>query len=178
MTDKNIEVEFRACLDENKYKEIMEFFDSKGEFIFDGERVTTKYGPADVRIREDWNGTSLMLKVGGINELQREEYKVNIDSSSEMMKIIEILGLKYVHSWKTIRKKFKFKGFNVCIDDISGFMKTIEIEKVCSIDEAENCKREIQELFDSLDLKAIDPEWFNNEIKKYNQNFVAGKIKV
>jgi len=178
MQNKNIEVEFRACLDETNYDKIINFFQDNSELVLDGERITTKYGPHDIRIREDWKGKILTLKVGDINDLHREEYEVKIDNVEDMKKIIEKLGLDYVHSWKTVRKKFKFNEFEVCIDDIPGFMKTLEIEKMCSPEETEHYKQEIQKVFNSLGLSVVDPEWFKAEIEKYNKNFLSGKIKV
>ncbi len=176
----NIEVEFRACLDDSKYVEMVDYFNSNGELVLDGERITTKFesGLNDIRIRDDWKGKLLTLKVGDINYLHREEYEVKIDNSEMMEKIVLLLGLNKVHSWKTIRKKFKFNEFEVCIDKIPGFMRTLEIEKMCSEDEVEACKVEIQKLFDSLGLKIVDPDWFNAEIKKYNQKFLSGDVKV
>lgn len=180
--DKNIEVELRSCLDENKYVEMINFFTDNATLILDGERITTKYikenSLVDLRIRKDWKGSLLTLKLGYVNNAQREEHEVVIDDPEKMQKIIQHLGLAEVHSWKTIRKKFYYNGFEVCIDDIPGFMKTLEIEKMCSLHEVQSCKKEIEKLFDALGLKVIDPEWFSAEIKKYNNNFLSGKIKI
>lgn len=152
---KNIEVEFRAALDDNKYEEMLDFFNKNGKLVMAGERVTTKYSPPDLRIREDWNGKTLMLKIGDVNNTEREEYEVGINDSTEIKKIIENLGFYLIHSWRTKRKKFEFKDFYICIDDIPGFMKTMEIERKCLAEEVNLCKQQIQELFDSLGLKPL-----------------------
>jgi len=175
---KNIEVEFRACLDDKKYEELIEFFSKNGNFVLDGERITIGYGPQDLRIRKDWNGTVLMLKRGDMKDYKRKEHVTKIDDIEEMQRIIESLGFYHLHNWKTIRKKFDYQGFSVAIDHIPEFMKTIEIERMCSEEEAEECKKEIQKIFSDLGLVSLDYDWFKAEIDKYGKRFHKGEIKV
>lgn len=59
----------------------------------------------------------------------REEVEVGIENLKNMVEILKFLGYKAVATIKKKRKIYKFKDFEICLDDVYKVGKFIEVEK-------------------------------------------------
>lgn len=83
-----------------------------------------------VRIRRDVEGVTVTYKGPKVDleTKSREEVKVKVDSFENAFELLRKLGFRPVREVKKLRKIYRLKGAIVCIDDVEGVGKFIEIE--------------------------------------------------
>jgi len=108
----------------------------------------------DLRIRKTETESYLILKVWDMHDESKEEYEVKCDREEfeKLDKMLSKLGYSYDTKWFRYREEFEFNGFNITLDENSGFWWMAEIEKVVEEWEEEQAKKEILEFAQSLGL--------------------------
>uniref|UniRef100_A0A7C3MBQ7 Class IV adenylate cyclase n=1 Tax=Archaeoglobus fulgidus TaxID=2234 RepID=A0A7C3MBQ7_ARCFL len=83
-----------------------------------------------IRIRRDAEGITLTYKGPKVDAetKSREEIKVRVDDFDAASRIFEKLGFKPVAEVKKIRRIYGFEDAIICIDDVEGLGKFVEIE--------------------------------------------------
>ncbi|WP_290596113.1 MULTISPECIES: class IV adenylate cyclase [unclassified Archaeoglobus] len=83
-----------------------------------------------VRIRRDVEGVTVTYKGPKVDleTKSREEVKVKVDSFENAFELLQKLGFRPVREVKKLRKIYRLKGAIVCVDDVEGVGRFIEIE--------------------------------------------------
>jgi adenylate cyclase, class 2 len=92
----------------------------------------TKHHPGEniLRIRKADNKILFTVKQSQKNELDAIEHEIVVDDAKETRAIIEILGYKEEVRVHKIRIKTRYKGWEICVDDVRGLGKFIEVEEI------------------------------------------------
>lgn len=90
------------------------------------------FGETDeaLRIRKDLEGVSLTYKGPKVDfeTKSREEIKIKVNNFEEAVKLLEKLGFIPVREVKKLRKIYRLGDAIVCVDDVEGVGKFVEIE--------------------------------------------------
>jgi adenylate cyclase class 2 len=62
------------------------------------------------------------------------EHEVKVDSASELEQMLLLMGLKRIVRVKKIRRKTKYKEYEICVDDVEELGSYMEIEKMAEKD--------------------------------------------
>lgn len=92
----------------------------------------TKHHPGEniLRIRKANNKILFTVKQSQKNELDAIEHEIIVDDAKETQSIIEMLGYKEeVRVYKT-RIKTNYNGWEICVDDVRGLGKFMEVEEL------------------------------------------------
>jgi len=83
-----------------------------------------------VRIRRDVEGVAITYKGPKVDleTKSREEVKVKVDSFEDALDLLRKLGFRPVMEVRKFRKIYRLKGAIVCIDEVEGVGKFVEIE--------------------------------------------------
>ncbi len=99
-------------------------------FLQNGTIYPVGKGKLAVRIREQDSKFIFNLKQSQNNELDNYEREVVIDNPAQMKDIIIKLGFyEAVHVSKT-RRKCRYQGMEICIDQVDQLGSFIEVEKI------------------------------------------------
>ncbi|MFH1316839.1 MAG: class IV adenylate cyclase [Candidatus Woesearchaeota archaeon] len=128
-----------------------------------------KRGENILRIRDENGKFKLTLKRSQENSLDCIENEVVIDDDNQMREILLNLGYKEVLRINKLRRKFKFKDYEICLDDVEELGKFIEVEKISE----EDSKKVQEELFRFLKDLGIREE---NRIEKGYDNLMWEKM--
>lgn len=128
------------------------------DIIFLGDNLgflDIKGGTNVLRIREENGKISFTLKQRQKNELDCIEKEVIIDNLKEMEDILSHLGYHEVIRVNKKRRKCNFKKYNICLDEVDGLGKFIEVEEMSK---EKNAIRVQDELFRFLQTLGIKKE--------------------
>jgi len=89
-----------------------------------------KVGTNVLRIREENGKISFTLKQRQKNELDCIEKEVIVDNPKEMQDILNHLGYREVVRVNKKRRRCSFGEYNICLDEVGGLGKFIEVEKM------------------------------------------------
>lgn len=185
MTDKNIEVELRGPLTQEKYRELVDFFDKEGKFKEDKDRVIIDYSSfmpgeglmgrnKDIRLRVTNGRPEIIIKIGkwsGTDD--REEVSVYAEKGSfdNLVKIFALLGMtKGVLAIRKI-KVFDYREIEFSLVDLNGYGYSFEAEKMVEGGhDREATKEEIKKVCLDLGLKLFSDQEFSDFITDLNKN--------
>ena len=167
------EIELKALLSEEKYKELIETL-SSFKLIDEDSIHTTRYRPGDIRLRFSKKMFEMVEKQGDITQISRKEIVTKIESKEEFeakKKDLEESGFKADPSWIKHKKEFAYpyNGFEyiVCLQDIENFAYILEVEFMADEDETELHEPNIRAIMMKLGVEVIEPEDFKNKIDEY-----------
>lgn len=133
-----IEMELKAVL-KNKLQ-VREKLKKDGcKWVLVGRQEDTIYEKNDTlqvvqvpifRIRKCDDNTNLTLKVLEEDVDTAEELELSISDGTIMDKILQIIGFSIKVKIVKRREITKYKGFNICIDEVEGLGDFIEIERM------------------------------------------------
>ncbi|OYT34391.1 class IV adenylate cyclase [Archaeoglobales archaeon] len=128
-----IEVKFRYKKGvEEKIREIADFVIEKLEVDLYLNHPCRNFKETDeaLRIRKDIEGIKLTYKGPRIDTetKSREEIKVEVEDFDSALLLFEKLGFKEVREIKKIRKIYRMEDAIICIDEVEGLGKFLEIE--------------------------------------------------
>lgn len=172
-----IEVELRSFIDEQKYNELLSYFENNA--ISDGsQKQITSYFNCEQDLRlmatnDDY--CQLWLKKGQLHEDAREELIVKVDKSykDSLFKIFQEIGLGIAIKWFRFRRSFRWNEIKVDLDFTYGYGYIIEIEILAEdetkVDEA---KEQLQNAFDKLGINITAKEVFKQKFIDYEKNWL------
>lgn len=119
----------------------------------------TKHHPGEniLRIRQADNKILFTVKQSQKNELDAIEHEILVDDAKETRSIIEMLGYKEEVRVHKTRIKTKYNGWEICVDDVKGLGKFMEVEEIT--DEKADGEKVQEKLFcflESLGIKKAD----------------------
>jgi len=181
-----IEIEKRALITKDKYKELLEIFQKEGKLtnrfkrhtiigIQRSDFVPDTHGDKDLRIRSDGKTGLLTLKIGNwhTGEARKElEIHFNLSEIKDAMGILVELGSPYCVSVYIERKEYAYKDYTVSLDKY--FFNDdyiIDFEKLTkNQDEKYILKEEhkIESCMNELGLKVISSKEMIRFINKLN----------
>ncbi|RLE46065.1 MAG: class IV adenylate cyclase [Candidatus Methanomethylicota archaeon] len=128
-----VEVKFRMKNGvAEKVRAIAEFVIRKEEvdLYFSSPIKDFKETDEALRLRRDIEGITITYKGPKIDSetKSREEIKLKVDSFEKAVQLLEKLGFKPVREVRKIREIYKFGDAIICLDDVDGLGKYIEIE--------------------------------------------------
>jgi|SRR5579884_1149000 len=91
-------------------------------------------GTSVLRIRQQNNKNLFTLKQVMSVALDKVEKEVEIDDAEVMSEILELLDYHQALEVNKARIKTKFKGYEICLDEVKGLGSFIEVEKMSSED--------------------------------------------
>jgi adenylate cyclase class 2 len=102
-----------------------------------------------LRIRTE-NDTKIYftLKKSVVGHLDSIEHEVIVDNADELESIIKELGYELHSDLTKVRRKAKVAELEICVDDVEGLGRFVEVEKLC-LPDADN-KEVVDELWDFL----------------------------
>ncbi len=166
------EIEVVVAFDNSK-EEVIKIL-SKYDYIGEKEIIDTYYydplriglqPESDLRLNETFRvrqtkkGNYLTYKkqhFKGKLWVYSDEYETKVEDSNTIKSIIEMLGLKELIKVHNKRKVYKYKDFEIELEDIEGLGIFIEVEKLSKTDNNEmEIKEEIRDFIRSLKLKNV-----------------------
>ena len=108
----------------------------------------SKEGDVIIRIRKQNGKAELNLKKQKSFEMDNLEYETEIENPDSVHQMLLILGWKPVIEVKKIRKKVKFKEYEICLDRVEKLGDFVEIEKMT--EDSADPKEVRKELFDVM----------------------------
>tara|TARA_Y100000310_G_scaffold345242_1_gene463051 strand:+ start:3134 stop:3667 length:534 start_codon:yes stop_codon:yes gene_type:complete len=170
----NIEVELRSFLNEEKFRELLVFFEREGVLKFDDEQLTYYFDcEQDLRIQKNNFYSKVWLKKGKLHDLHREEVelKLPVEKFEELEKLFKSLGYGVEIQWLRKRKTFEWKGVEVMLDHTKGYGYILELEKMASIGEEGEALVLLQDLMQELNVEVTPREKFEEKYKWYKENW-------
>ena len=110
------------------------------------------------RIRKTKKGNYLTYKkqhFKGKLWVYSDEYETKVEDYNTIKKIIKILGLKELIKVHDRRNIYKYKDFEIELEDIEGLGIFIEVEKMSTLDNEIEIKEEIRDFIRGLKLKNV-----------------------
>lgn len=105
--------------------------------------TATESGQFVLRLRYQDGQTIFTLKQQRSHELDNLELETVVENREEMKRILEVIGFVPVVEVKKVRRKCKFKDYEICLDEVEQLGKFVEIEKLTD---------------DSADAQAVEEE--------------------
>ncbi|EKE21492.1 MAG: hypothetical protein ACD_7C00215G0007 [uncultured bacterium] len=174
MKRKNIEIEIRSLIDEEKYKKLLKFFKKEGKFI-SKENQTSYYfsGENDLRIQKSDKYAKIWLKKGMMHDDAREEIeiKLNLKDFENANRLFESLGFKKEIIWIRKRNIFSWKNIKVMLDNTKGYGYILELEKMSDLADKDMVIKDLKRKMDLLGIKETSKEEFGKKFEYYKNNW-------
>lgn len=129
---KNIEVEVRSFVTEEKFGELMKFFQENAELVKKDCQETTYFDcDQDLRIQRNDYFSKIWLKKGEMHDDCREEFEIKFDKEDfpHLENLFSALGYNVKVKWFRDRHSFLWQGIDVSLDYTKGYGHIIELEK-------------------------------------------------
>lgn len=176
---KNIEVEIRGFLTENKYRNLGKYLDenAKSKTIDDRETVFFMIPGATLKIARQLqkNTAKIALKTGQISKGGQKEYEIEIkpDAFEEAVDLFKELGFKDIQ--RTSQKRVDYKYRNWCEISLKwskDWGYHFEIEKVISKNELMGkTRKKLMEIAKELGLNVISEDEFMEFAAKVDEKY-------
>jgi len=171
---KNIEVEIRSFISEEKYQELLDYFKKEGEFLGEENQETHYFDTKeDLRIQKNDNYSKIWMKKGELHDDHREETEIKFDTDQfgELEKLFLGLGFGVEIKWFRKRNNFKWKDVDVMIDWTKGYGYIIELEKMSTEEEKDKTLEFLKEKFKELNIPLTPKDEFDKKFKDYKENW-------
>ncbi|MFC1720741.1 hypothetical protein ACFL0K_00595 [Patescibacteria group bacterium] len=171
---KNIEVEVRSFVTEEKYEELLDFFKKEGEFVSEDYQETYYFDTdEDLRIQKNNFYSKIWLKKGEIHDDHREEIEIKFDVEDfeKLEKLFLAMNLNVEIKWFRMRHTFKWEDVDVMIDYTKGYGYIIELEKMAIEEEKEEVLKILQQKLKSLNIPLTPKEEFKKKYDDYRKNW-------
>ena len=106
-----------------------------------------------LRIRVNNGSKTIFNLKEDIGALVAIEHEVEVSSKTEMENILSIIGYQAAVGVNKIRVKTKYKGCEICVDDVEELGAFIEMEKMSEEGDALKIQEELFQFFESLGIK-------------------------
>lgn len=135
----------------------------------------TKVGDYFLRIRNQNGKYTLNMKQQVGNELDNLEYETDIDSPDQVEGILRVLGLVLVMEVKKTRCKAKYQDMEICLDEVEGLGKFVEIEKLATDADSPEVQKGLLKVLESLGLDPAKQIWQGYDTQLYLKKMRANK---
>lgn len=174
MKKKNIEIEIRSLIDEEKFKKLLKFFKKEGKLISQ-ENQTSYYlsGKNDLRIQKSDKYAKIWLKKGMMHDNSREEIEVKLDLKEfeNASELFESLGFKKEIIWIRKRKVFSWRNVKVMLDNTRGYGCILELEKMGDVENEDRIFEDLRRKLEILGIEETSKEEFDEKFKHYKNNW-------
>lgn len=116
-----------------------------------------------LRIREQGKKIIFTYKIPVSNNLDKLEFESGIDNPEAMAHICEQLGFVLHVRVNKVRRKGRYKDYEICLDEVEGLGSFIEVEKMSDKD-GEEIQKELWEFLKSLGIEEKDRERYGYDI--------------
>lgn len=171
---KNLEIEVRAFISQERYNHLAEFFRQNSELIKEDVQETHYLDcEQDIRIQKNNFDTKIWMKKGKIHDDAREEIEVRLDKKDfeSMQQMFSLIGLDTKIKWIRDRKQFNWDGIKVCLDFTKGYGYIIELEKIGSEENKEKILAELRQKMSELNVVITSKEEFEANYEYYKENW-------
>ena len=180
MNSSKYEIEWKAFLTEEKYKELLSYFSKNHRLISEDEVYTIKFehpsGQGDIRLRKHLDYFELVLKDKNADSLSRKETTIKLASEKEFNDfklIFEGLKLKSFVPWITYRKDFEFiyenYSYEISIQNIENYAKLIKVEFLTDIDNDKKIhEKNIKNILRKFGCEPVSPVQLIETVEDYN----------
>jgi len=176
LNPKNIEVEIRSFITEEKYEELLEFFKQNTEFVKEDFQETHYFdSEQDLRIQKNNAGSKIWMKKGQIHDDAREEIEIftseKENNFENLGKLFNGLGYNIDIKWLRKRNQFNWNGIKICLDYTKGYGYIIELEKMSSEENKKEVLEELKRKLSELKIEETPKEIFNEKYNYYKNNW-------
>ena len=171
---KNIEVELKSFVSEERYQTLLTYFHKEAEFLGQDEQITYYFDcPEDFRIQQSGNYSKICLKKGKVHDYQREEYEVRCakEDFEKLEKMFSLLGYKPEIKWFRNRHSFKWGDVDVAVDSTRGYGNIIELEKMSDETGKDRALVELREKLNELGIPLTPKEEFTEKFEYYKTHW-------
>lgn len=124
-----------------------------------GDYSTLQSGKNVLRIRKNNERYIFTLKQPQKNELDCIEKETDITDPEEFRDALLLMGYRPVVKINKVRRKAKYKDYELCVDEVEGLGTYIEVEKITDEnDDSEAVQRELFQFLESLGIDKTDQE--------------------
>lgn len=173
------EVEVRSLLKPQGYRKLYNYLKKQGKLLEDikEETINFRSRQGDLLLRRSEIGTKLTYKVGRVTDDIRSEMEVMADKDDfeEFEQIMLALKFKVNSRWFKKRKKFRWQGYTICLDNVKGLGLMMEMEKLVDSRMRVKARKDLQQklkgLFDKFDLPVTTKPAMDKVLLNYNKNW-------
>jgi predicted adenylyl cyclase CyaB len=170
----DIEVEIRSFISEEKYDELINFFNKEGEFINEDYQETYYFdSKEDLRIQRNNFFSKIWLKKGKIHDEHREEIEIkfNKEDFEKLEEIFILAGLNVQIKWFRKRHTFKWQGIHAMVDYTKGYGYILELEKMSNEQEKSETLDLLKKKLEILGITLTPKEEFDKKFENYKTNW-------
>ena len=171
---KNIEVEVRSFVSQERFGQLMDFFKKEASFLGEDFQETHYFdGPTDFRIQRNNSFSKLWLKGGKLHDDSREETEIRFERSDfeKLGRLLGILGFRVKVKWFRTRNSFQWDGIDVALDFTKGYGHILELEKMVLEPEKEKALQLLRRKMAELNVPITPREEFERKFRHYEQNW-------
>lgn len=166
MNNKNIEVELKFIVDDEKF--LLDWLKLNAKLIYTDRQIDKYFTPIHrdflsveqpiefLRVRNSQGKWSITYKYFHSNNGQYsycDEYESELSDGESLLKIFKKLELKHLVTVDKIRSSYSYKGFEIELDNVKGIGLICEIEIKDKFDSPEEALLKIKDLAKDLKLK-------------------------
>lgn len=173
---KNIEVEVRAFVDENRYHQLVDFFEQYAQFLKEDTQITHYLAwDHDLRIQKNNFFSKIRMKKWELHDDHREELEIRFDKED-----FEKLQQLFLHLWYDIeitwiRKRLQFDrdGIDVSLDYTKWYGYIIELEIMTTDLGKDEALEVLKKKFAELEIPITPKDEFKQKYERYKTNWKA-----
>ena len=109
-----------------------------------------------LRIRENNGKFIFTIKQSQSNELDSIERETEIAEPEEFREALLLMGYKPAVEIHKVRRKAKYKDYEICLDEVKGLGSFVEVEKITDEKNADEVQNKLFEFLESLGVKRED----------------------
>lgn len=124
-----------------------------------------------LRIRENNEKFIFTLKQPKSNEMDALERETEITDPTEFKEALLLMGYKSVVEIHKVRRKAKYKDYEICLDEVKELGTFVEVEKITNDDNAEEVQEGLFQFLESLGVKREDGVTNGYDTMVYKKQF-------
>lgn len=170
---KNIEVEVRAFIDEERYNQLIDFFEQHAKFLKEDNQVTHYFTwKHDLRIQKNNFFSKIWMKKWTLHDESREEIEIKFakDDFEKLQQLFISLWYDIEITWLRRRLQFDWNGIDVSLDHTKWYGYIIELELLSTELEKEENLAILRKKFAELEIAITPKEEFNKKYEWYKAN--------
>lgn len=136
-----------------------------------GDYAQFQKGKNVLRIRESNGKYIFTLKQPQANELDCIEKETTISDPQEFREALIFMGYLPAVQIHKIRRKAKYKGYEICLDEVKELGTYIEVEKITDEENAEKVQEELFSFLESVGVSKKDGVTHGYDTLIYLQKF-------
>lgn len=170
---KNIEVELRSFVSEEKYAELIKYFNQHAKLLKEDNQTTHYFtGKHDLRIQKNDFFSKIWMKKWQIHDDCREEIEIKCEKEDFEKLQHLFLGLWYDIEITRIRKRLQFdrNGIDVSLDYTKWYWYIIELEILSTEEKKDDNLEILRKKFTELEISITSKEEFTQKYERYKQH--------